>query len=389
MYNINMNRQDDLQRIGQCFAINPIVAILGPRQCGKTTLAKMYAETVEDFSALNYFDLEKPDDLARLEEPQRALENLSGLIVIDEIQRKPDLFPLLRVLVDEKKPRQFLILGSASRELIKQSSESLAGRISYLELTPFSYRETQELEHLWLCGGFPQSYLAADDIASYAWREDYISTFLEQDIPNLGIQIPALTLRRFWSMLAHYHGNIFNAAELARSFGINEKTVKHYLDILSGTFMVRQLQGWQENIKKRQVKAPKIYFRDSGLLHSLLRIKGKSQLQIYPKLGASWEGFALEEIIRWHHAKPHDCYFWATHSGAELDLLLLKDDKRLGFEFKYADAPTKTKSMLISQEELQLDYLYVIYPGDKNYFLADKIEAYGLENYLTDVMQSA
>jgi predicted AAA+ superfamily ATPase len=375
-------RQNDLDTIQRYFRTHPIVAILGPRQAGKTTLAKAYGLSVSSHQKIHYFDLERIADLESLAEPTLALEGLEGLIVIDEIQRKPDLFPLLRVLVDDKKNQQFLILGSASRELIQQSSESLAGRIAYMELTPFSFAQTQEIEKLWFRGGFPSSYLAETELDSADWREAYISTFLEQDIPNLGIKIPAPALRRFWTMLAHYHANIFNAAELGRSLALKDVDIRRYLDILSGTFMIRQLQAWQENIKKRQVKAPKIYFRDSGLLHSLMRISSQNDLRGNPKLGASWEGFALEEIIRAHRVKSHDCYFWATHSGAELDLLLFSGNQRLGFEFKYTDAPKLTKSMCISYEALKLDELSVIYPGKTEYALTKNIRAKGLENYL-------
>jgi hypothetical protein len=380
-----MIRTHYLQAISNKFRTHPVVALLGPRQCGKTTLARMYAEAAPQ--PVHYFDLEDPIDVTRLENPKLTLEGLQGTIIIDEIQHAPDVFKLIRVLVD-KQPlqQQYLILGSASRELIKQSSESLAGRINYLELTPFSYLEAGNLETLWLRGGFPKSFLANTLDESYEWREAYISTYLEQDLPALGIQIAPQSLRRFWEMLAHYHGNVFNAAELGRSFGSADTTIRRYLDILTGTFMIRQLQPWHANIKKRQVKAPKIYFRDSGLFHTLLRIKTREELNRNIKLGASWEGVALEEIIRAHNAKPHDCYFWQTHAGAELDLLLLINDKKFGFEFKYADAPRTTKSMHASLEDLQLDHLYVIYPGVVDYPLTEKITVCGLENYLTNLL---
>jgi predicted AAA+ superfamily ATPase len=377
-----MQRLHYLHSIKHAFHTHPIVGLLGPRQCGKTTLAKMYAES-QELAQVHHFDLEDPVDLSRLQNPKLALESLEGLIIIDEIQRFPELFPLLRVLVDRNPIQQhYLILGSASRELIQQSSESLAGRISYLELTPFSYLETLELEELWLRGGFPKSYLAKTIDDSYAWREAYVTTYLEHDLPAIGIQIAPQSLRRFWEMLAHYHGNIFNAAEIGRSFGSADTTIRRYLDILSATFMVRQLLPWQANIKKRQVKAPKIYFRDSGLLHTLLRIHTSEALNRHVKLGASWEGFALEEVIRKHGAKPHDCYFWQTHAGAELDLLLFIKDQKIGFEFKYADAPRTTKSMHASLLDLELDHLYVIYPGTVEYPLTEQITACGLTEYL-------
>lgn len=380
-----MLRKDFITRINQVFSIHPIVALLGPRQCGKTTLARDYIATLgAQFLPQNYFDLENPTDLARLMEAQLALTPLQNLIVIDEIQRIPELFPVLRVLVDEpNQQRRFLILGSASRELIQQTSETLAGRIGYLELTPFSYPEVDNLQQLWLRGGFPRSYLAGNDEESYIWRENYIRTFLEVDIPNLGIQIPPLQLRRFWMMLAHYHGNLFNASEIGRSLNLSHKTIQHYADILSGTFMMRQLPAWFENISKRQVKTPKIYFRDSGIFHSLLGIDSEQALLLTPKLGSSWEGFALEQIIRHHQAEMGEYYFWGTHAHAELDLLIIKRNKKLGFEFKYTDSPKKTKSMLIALEDLQLDSLTVIYPGKYEFALSKQITACGLQSYLS------
>lgn len=366
-------------------AVHPIVALLAPRQCGKTTLARMYCEKDPSFQKNNYFDLEKSVDIGRLQNPMLTLQSLSGLIVIDEVQRYADLFTTLRVLVDEEHSKQkYLILGSASRELIRQSSESLAGRIAYLELTPFSFGETGNLERLWLRGGFPKSYLAENDEQSFDWREFYIRTFLEQDIPNLGINIPSTTLGRFWAMLSHYHGNIFNASELGRSFGASDLTMRRYLDILTGTFMMRQLQPWHANISKRQVKAPKIYFRDSGILHALLHIETFDQLQTHPKLGASWEGFALEEVIRANHTSSQNCYFWGTYGGAEVDLLIHQKEGLHGFEFKYADAPKLTKSMQIAVEDLNLQHLYVLYPGSVDYPLSEKISVMGLRNYLDE-----
>ena len=343
----------------------------------------MYCKEQSNFSRQNYFDLEAPVDVERLTNPMLALKPLSDLIVIDEIQRLPELFPSLRVLVDEENSTQkYLILGSASRELIKQSSESLAGRIAYLELTPFSYQEAKHLDRLWVRGGFPKSFLAKTEEESLDWRNSYIRTFLEQDIPNLGFQIPPTALRRFWVMLAHYHGNIFNASELGRSFGASDVTMRKYLDLLTGTFMIRQLQPWHENISKRQVKTPKIYFRDSGIFHSLLNIENSQDLQMNPKLGASWEGFALEEIIRIHRARNEDCYFWSTYAEAELDLLIYEKSGFQAFEFKYTDAPKMTKSMQIALNDLGLDHIYIVYPGDKDYPISEKITAIGLKNYL-------
>ena len=288
----------------------------------------------------------------------------------------------MRTLIDNPNQNQrWLLLGSASSALLKQSSETLAGRIAYLEIQPFSSQEVHENKTLWLRGGFPRSYLAQSDAKSFEWRKQYIKTFLEQDIPTLGIHIPSLNLRRFWMMLAHYHGNILNVEELSRSLGINNKNIRYYLDILTGTFMLRQLQPWWENISKRQVKSPKIYFRDSGLLHYLLDIEDNAILQHHPKIGASWEGFALEEIIRCSGVDPQNCYFWATHQQAELDLLMFHKGQRLGFEFKFADAPKLTKSMQIALTDLKLDLLTVIYPGEKEYWLTEKIKVTGLSSY--------
>lgn len=318
--------------------------------------------------------MENPSDLVALSQPKLALNQREGLIIIDEIQLMPNLFPLLRYLIDTpSKKQQWLILGSDSRGLIQQSSESLAGRIAYLEVQPFDLSEASDRDELWLRGGFPNAYLAPSTEASAEWRKQYIKTFLEQDIPNLGIQIPATNLRRFWMMLAHYHGNILNLEDLSRSLGINSKTIRYYLDVLTGTFMIRKLQPWCENIGKRQVKTPKIYFRDSGLLHELLGIETSDILYSHPKIGASWEGFALEELIRCQHFQQENCYFWSTHQQAELDFLVFHKSKRLGFEFKYADAPKLSKSMHIVCKDLKLDLLTVIYPGSSSYQLSENI----------------
>jgi uncharacterized protein len=380
---ICVDRPYYLKKIADFSEQFPAVCLLGPRQVGKTTLAKLYAqEKHEHFTHIHRFDLERLEDLEALSRPQLTLAPLEGLIIIDEIQLRPELFPTLRVLIDEhSKNQSWLILGSASGELLHQSSETLAGRIAYLEINPFDYDEVGDGTDLWLRGGFPKSYLAQSDAASFEWRRQYIRTFLEQDIPNFGIRIAPLNLRRFWMMLAHYHGNIFKAEELARSLGINSKSVRHYLDILTSTFMLRQLQPWWQNISKRQVKSPKIYFRDSGLLHFLLDVENKLSLARHPKVGASWEGFALEEIIRHHHVEAEACFFWATHGHSELDLLMFYKGKRLGFEFKYTEAPKLTKSMQIAAEDLQLDALTVIYPGTRQFLLSEGIKVINLFDY--------
>ncbi|WPX96372.1 ATP-binding protein [Candidatus Bandiella euplotis] len=378
-----MKRENFLQMISDGFLVNPIVAILGPRQSGKTTLTRQYINTIKTEKPIHYFDLEDPNDLAALKSPKAVLENLKGLIVIDEVQRVKELFPVLRVLVDVVNlKQQYLILGSASQELIKQSSETLAGRIEYIELPPFQYCEVKNLEKLWIRGGFPRSFLSVNDSSSYRWRESYIRTFLERDIPNLGIKIPAENIRRFWMMLANNHGGILNASDIGKSLSISHTTVRHYLDILVATFMVRQLYPWFENISKRQIKSPKIYVRDSGILHNLLQIRTNRDLFNHLKLGASWEGFALEELIKHHNFRSQDCYFWSTQNKAEIDLFTINHGKRIAYEFKFTDSPKITPSMRIAIEDLKLDELYVLCPGNKKYQIEDKIIFCGLEKYL-------
>ena len=364
-----IDRKTDRAKLGKLISLFPVTAILGPRQCGKTTLARTLDADV-------YFDLENPRDLARLEQPQLALEGLTGLIVIDEIQRMPDLFPLLRHLVDQETRRKFVILGSASRDLIRQSSESLAGRIAYCPLGGFRLSDINPkgLKTLWWRGGLPRSFLAATDEDSLLWRNQYVATFLERDIPQLGIAIPARTLRRFWTMLSHYHGQLLNYSELGRSFGVSDMTVRKYCDILEGTFMIRILQPWFVNIGKRLVKRPKLYLRDSGLFHALLSIETPEQLHASPRLGASWEGFALEAVCRTLDKEDGDLYFWHTHAGAELDLFWQAGGKSWGVEFKYEDAPRLTRSMKAAFEDLSLERLWIVYPGNKAYRLAEKIE---------------
>ncbi len=359
-----------ISRVRTALARSRIVALVGPRQCGKTTLARTLART----GRTNYFDLEDPRSLTQLAEPMTALEGLKGLVVIDEVQLRPDLFPILRVLADRRPlPARFLILGSASPALLRQSSESLAGRIEIVEMGGFSLPEidARNLPRHWLRGGFPLSYTARTPAASAAWRTQFVRSFLERDLPQLGVTIPALALRRFWTMLAHYHAQIWNAAEPARSLGVAETTVRRYLDLLSGVHMVRQLAPWHENLGKRQVKAPKVYVRDSGLLHHLLGITSESELLAHPKCGASWEGYAIEEVLA--AVQPDDAYFWATYQGAELDLLLFKNGRRLGVEVKRMDAPRLTPSMHVALEDLKLEQLVVVYPGPKACALAERV----------------
>ena len=344
----------------------PITALLGPRQCGKTTLA-------QSLKAEHFFDLEDPRSLARLDEPQTALEGLTGIVVIDEVQRKPDLFPLLRVLADRRQTARYLLLGSASPELVKEVSESLAGRVAYHDLGPLAVDETGvgEWRRLWLRGGFPRSYLSEDETTSVLWREDFIRSHLERDIPALGISIPAETLRRFWVMASHYHGQTLNLSELGRSFGVSDHTVRRYLEILSGTFMIRLLPPWHANVGKRLVKAPKLYIRDSGLFHALHAIATPVQLESNPKLGASWEGFAMEQAIRLMDV-THP-YFWRTHTGAELDLVWQAHGGLWGMEFKYQDAPRMTRSIRAVMRDLPLQHLWIVYPGPERYRLDDAV----------------
>jgi uncharacterized protein len=362
-----------------------LAALIGPRQCGKTTLAR---ELVAADSP-NYFDLEDPASLARLDEPMTALKGLKGIAVIDEVQRRPELFPVLRVLADRKPlPARFLILGSASPDLLRQSSESLAGRLETLSMGGFSLAEVglQAQTRHWLRGGFPPTFLARSEADSLAWRKNFIQTFLERDLPQWGIGIPATALLRFWTMLAHYHGQTWNAAEPARSLGVNESTTRRYLDILSGVFMIRQLPPWHANLKKRQVKAPKIYFRDTGLLHQLLGIRSEKELLSHPKCGASWEGYAIEETLK--VVEPDESYFWATHNGAEIDLVLLKNGHLLGVECKRMDAPRLTPSMRIALEEVKLEQIAVIYPGTRRYPLAKRVNAVPLDQLAVGGVES-
>ncbi len=371
-----ITRPQLMLRIRRALKRSQVTTLLGPRQCGKTTLARQFVPA----DSPHYFDLENPRHLDRLAEPLAALEHLRGTIVIDEVQRRPDLFPVLRVLADRTPlPAKFLILGSASPALLRQSSESLAGRIERVPMSGLTLAEVGfEHQHRhWLRGGFPRSFLAKDEASSFHWREEFVHTFLERDLPQLGVKIPTLTLHRFWSMVAHYHGQIWNAAEPARSLGLGETTIRHYLDLLSDLFMIRILPPWHTNLKKRQVKSPKVYFRDTGLLHQLLDIHDEGSLERHPKVGASWEGYVIEEILK--AVEPDGAYFWATHQGAELDLLLLKHGRMYGVECKRVDAPKLLPSMRIALADLKLDRLAVVYPGPQRYKLAPQVEAVPLE----------
>ncbi len=375
---MSVDRASYRQQVQDALARFRVTALLGPRQCGKTTLARELATRPDA-----YFDLEDPLDLARLDAPRQALGTLTGLVVIDEIQRRPDLFTLLRVLADRPgTPARFLILGSASLDLVKGVSESLAGRVGFVDLSGFDGTEVgfDRLDTLWLRGGFPESFLSDSDQASLHWRQQFIRTFLTRDIPQLGITVPSERLRRFWLMIAHYHGQLWNASEIGTSLGINYKTAQHYLEILTGSFMIRALPTWSENLGKRVRKAPKIYLRDSGLFHALQRIASMADLQAHPKLGASWEGLALEHVLRVLRVEPGQAFHWGTHGGAELDLLLVRGGQRLGFEFKFADAPRTTRSMRVAMDDLKLERLFVVYPGEKDYALDERIHVMALRN---------
>lgn len=359
-----IERNQYVSQLENALRRSQIVALLGPRQCGKTTLARMLSGQRQS----TYFDLESQADLRRLANPEMMLLSQSGLVIIDEIQTRPDLFSVLRVVVDNPANRcTYLILGSASPDIIKGVSETLAGRVEFINLSGFNLTEVgeQEWQSLWTRGGFPRSYLAGNDQDSFAWREGFIRTFLQRDIPQFGINIPAAAMRRFWTMLAHFHGQIWNASRVAFAMGVSDKTVRAYLDVLGDTYMVRQLQPWHENIKKRQVKAPKVYFRDTGLLHSLLDLQDLHAITGHPSAGASWEGFAVEQVLS--AVSPSQAYFWATYSGAELDLFFIVNGLRCGIEFKYSEAPGKTKSMLNAIKSLGLDKLLIVYPGNQTW----------------------
>ncbi len=386
MISLVIEREEHLQRLRSLTRQFPVVGILGARQVGKTTLARQLVESHR--GPVTYFDLESAEDLARIADPMLALRPLTGLIVLDEVQRRPDLFTQLRVLVDEPRTRRrFLVLGSASPDLLRQTSETLAGRIAYHELGGFALEEvgSRQWSKLWRRGGFPRSFLARSEAESLEWRKAMIRTFLERDIPALGLRLPAVTLRRFWMMLAHYHAQVWNASEFARSFGVAHTTVQRYLDLLGATFMVRQLPAWHENIGKRQVKAPKVYLRDSGLLHALLDLGSGDAVESHPKVGASWEGFALDAVVTRLGAQLEECHFWAAHSGAELDLLVVRGNARLGFEFKRTTAPATTRSMHVALEDLRLSRIDVVHAGSRSFPMHPKIRAIALSRLLEDL----
>ena len=369
---MTIDRTSLIASIATALGRSPVTVLTGPRQSGKTTLARTFLSE----ESPNYFDLEDPPSLARLEEPRTALESLRGLVVIDEVQRRPDLFPVLRVLADRRgRPAHFLILGSASGDLLRQSSESLAGRTERIQISGFTLDElgAPAANRLWRRGGFPPAYLAHSEANSVAWRKQFIQALIERDLPQWGVRVPASVLLRFWTMVAHYHGQTWSATEPARALGVNPSTSRRYLDILTDALMVRQLQPWHANLAKRQVRSPKVYERDSGLLHQLFGLDTEKALLSHPKVGASWEGFVIEQVLA---TEPHDdAYFWATHQGAEIDLILRRGDQLLGVECKRADAPRLTPSIRIAMADLKLARVAVVYPGVKRYALADGVEA--------------
>ena len=381
-----ISRQTHLSAVQRLLRTDPVVALIGARQVGKTTLAK---QVIQRRARTHFFDLESAADRARLADPLLALSPLRGLVVLDEVQRRPELFPTLRVLADRRPvPARFLVLGSASPELLRQTSESLAGRIAYYELPGLSLEEVgpERAELLWLRGGFPRSFTARSRVESYRWRTNFVATFLERDLPGLGIAIPSGTMERFWSMLAHYHAQVWNGSELARAFGVSHHTVRRYLDALEATFMVRVLKPWSTNLAKRQVKSPKVYIRDSGVLHRLLGVRDQTELERHPKVGASWEGFAIENIIRVLGVDERQCYFWATHSGPEIDLVVPTGGSRLrGFEVKRTSSPKVTRSMRSAMTDLALRTLDVVHAGHDTFPLAKDIRAVSAHRLVNDL----
>ena len=381
-----IQRSRELATLQGLLRRHPVVGIIGARQVGKTTLARALMRSVSRPTHL--FDLENPDDLARLAEPMLALKPLKGLVVIDEIQRHPDLFTVLRVLADRPRhPCRFLILGSAAPELLRQTSETLAGRIAYHQLAGFALDEvgSRNLGTLWRRGGLPPSYLARSERHSFEWRRGFVQTFVERDLPQLGVNVSAATMRRFWTMLAHYHGQVWNASEFGRSFGVADTTVRGYLDRLTSALVIRQLAPWYENIAKRQVRSPKVYVSDSGLLHTLLNLRTMADLEAHPKAGASWEGFVIDQLIRRLGAESSECFFWATHAGAELDLLVVRGRTRLGFEIKRTSAPAMTRSAHVALEDLKLQRLDIIHAGDHSFPLAKRVRAIAIGQLLHEI----
>lgn len=381
-----LKREKELKNVRGLLARNRVVGITGARQVGKTTLARTISEKWKE--PVHFFDLEDTTDLARLQDPMLALKDLEGLVIIDEIQQIPGLFATLRVLSDRRNPAtRFLVLGSSSPELLRQSSESLAGRIIYHQLEGFALDEvgSENIGKLWLRGGFPRSYLASSNADSHEWRSGFIKTFLERDLPQFGFRVASATMRRFWNMLAHYHGQTWNASEFGRSFGVADTTVRNYLDILSSSLVLRILQPWHENISKRQVRSPKIYIADSGIMHALLNLKSMTDLEGHPKVGASWEGFALAQTIRRLGAQPEECFFWATHAGAELDLMVVRGSKKIGIEFKKTSSPRVTPSMKSAMENLKLQKIYVVHAGEDSFPVTLNIDAVALKKLLTDM----
>lgn len=381
-----IERRSEVLAVLDLLKRHPVVALLGVRQVGKTTLARQVAQRWKGLS--HTFDLENPADLSRLSDPLLALGRLSGLVVIDEVQRRPDLFPLLRVLADRPRGKaRFLVLGSASPSLLRQSSETLAGRIAYRELGGLAWSEVgiRHVDTLWLRGGMPRAFTAHSDADSHEWRSEFVKTFLERDLPGLGVRVASTTLQRFWTMVAHYHGQTWNSSEFARAFGVSDHAIRHYLDVLTASFVIRQLQPWHENISKRQVKAPKVYIQDSGILHTLLNLRTRPDLESHPKVGASWEGFILDQMVRHLGADSRECFFWGAHSGAELDLLVVRGRERLGFEFKRTTMPSITPSMRSACETLHLTRFDVIHAGDQTFPMSEQIRAVSVGRIPRDV----
>ena len=378
-------RVEHLAEMERLLKRNPVVAVLGARQVGKSTLARQVAERFRGEHEV--LDLEQPASLRALDNPEAFLSPRKGLVVIDEVQRRPDLFPVLRVLADRPTGARFLLLGSAAPDLLRQTSETLAGRIAFHHLPPLDLREVgaNRQRRLWLRGGFPRAFTAHSDAESAEWRRNFVTTFLERDLPQLGVRVPGTTLARFWAMLAHVHGQVLNWSELGRSMAVADTSVRRYVDVLAQSFVVRLLPPWHENISKRQVKSPKVWVADSGLLHTLLDIESFSALERHPKCGASFEGHCLEQVIRHLRARPEQCFFWATQAGAELDLLVVRGAERRGFEVKYSDAPALTPSMRAAVTDLRLDSLEVLYPGARTYSLHEKVRVVPLGRLLTDI----